>query len=185
MCVRWLIRRGPRDFGHTRLMNAVQQFSPSDKQDEICALTFKEQISLLKNVVWVRKVTFLFFLRQLFSAYLNAVCILHQGCLLYRDFTTCDSCQLCWLCSHGRECLAQVWFVHHRQDCNFTLMPEIFGNHAGARKEHNPTFTSQAEPALLPAEQNMDLAFFLFFQKNPIKMWNLKKKFIWKLARRQ
>lgn len=40
---------------------------------------------------------------------------------------------------------------------NFTPMAEIFGNDAQARKEHNLTFRSQAECAVLPAKENMDL----------------------------
>lgn len=64
-------------------------------------------------------------------------------------------------------------------------MPEIFGNHAGARKEHNPTFSSQAEPALLPAEQNMDLIFFFILPEKSHQNVKLEKKIIWKLARRQ
>lgn len=55
-------------------MNAVQQFSPSDKQDEICALTFKEQNRLLINVVWVRKVTFFYFFKAVFFS-LSECCV--------------------------------------------------------------------------------------------------------------
>lgn len=150
------------------------------------------QISRMKFVPWHSKnktaflkcglgqeSDFLIFLRQLFSAYLNAVCILHQSCLLYWDFTPRYSCHLCWLCSDGRERLPWVWFVHHRQDCNFTLMPEIFGNDTRARKEHNQTFISQAEPAVLPAEENMDLAFFFFPPRKSRQHLELEKKLIW------
>lgn len=84
MCVRWLIRRCPRDFGHTRLMNAVQQFSPSDKQDEICALTFKEQTCLLKNVVWVRKVTFFIFFQ---GSFFQPIWMLRVSCIRAVYFT--------------------------------------------------------------------------------------------------
>ena len=44
-------------------------------------------------------------------------------------------------------------------------MAEIFGNDAGAMKEHNLTFRSQAERAVLPAKENMDLAFPPFPRK--------------------
>lgn len=136
-------------------------------------LTYQEQKRFLK--MWFGSGKWLFFFRQLFSAYLNAVCIQHQDCLLYWDFTTCYSCQLCWVCSAMGE---RAWLCFDLRIIgrivNFTPMAEIFGNDAQARKEHNLTFRSQAECAVLPAKENMDLAPppRPSLPKKPNNIWN-------------
>lgn len=83
-----------------------------------------------------------------------------------------------------RECLAGVWFVHHRQDCNFTLKS------LAMMQELGKSTTQLLHPRLsLQCCQLKKIwtwaSFFFFPHRKSHQNLELEKKLIWKLARRQ